>query len=564
MMRKLMGLIVLVCGLVGYPCLSFSEIVFANIFITPSAYSDFFGGFIGGDGDTGTNTYIDWSIGNAVPFESSITNDMVFSTSTGDFMEPSNWEERMRITKEGNVGIGTDDPSEKLEVKGKVTAEAFVGDGSGLTNIPPGPQGPKGDKGDTGATGPQGSQGPQGPQGASPFGLNGNDAYYNAGSVGIGTTSPGAKLEVVENDSTSSDATAIRGEATATNNIVNYGGYFQAAGNGGRGVYGEATKTGDSVSNYGGEFKAAGQHGKGVLGYATGQYGTGVSGTASHTGDASNNKGGYFQAAGGMGVGVWGTATGTNGTGVIGATSGAEGKGVFGLASNTDGIHTSHGGYFQALGSYCNGVFGKASGTWGKGVYGYAPNPNGRGVYGYGSLWDFYAHGPGYGPFTGGHEVRLSESFPDNPAPGMVVSVTGQTEVRKDKDGIVSISSTLPTVKLSSVAQDRAVFGVFVSESPLAGDHWYKAGEGERFGTINALGEGRVWITNQNGEIQAGDYITTSVISGYGQRQDDDLLHSYTLGKAIETIDWDSVIDTVAHNGETYKAYLIAVVYTSG
>ena len=51
---------------------------------------------------------------------------------------------------------------------------------------------------------------------------------------------------------------------------------------------------------------------------------------------------------------------------------------------------------------------------------------------------------------------------------------------------------------------------------------------------------------------------------GYGQRQDDDVLHSYTLGKAIETIDWDSVTDTVVHNGETCKAYLIAVVYTSG
>ena len=280
-----------------------------------------------------------------------------------------------------------------------------------------------------------------------------------------------------------------------------------------------------------------------------------------------------------MGVGVWGSATGTTGTGVIGATSGAKGKGVIGLAANTSN-EINYGGYFQAAGLYGKGVYGEATetgdytnyggyftafGTYGKGVRGIAYGTNGRGVEGYGQKWDFYAAGQGnYGPFTGGHEVRLAEDFPEKLTPGMVVSVTGQTRARKNKDGIVSISFTLPTVKLSSVAQDRAVFGVFVSESPLAGDHWCKAGEGERFGTVNALGEGRVWITNQNGEIQAGDYITTSVISGYGQRQDDDLLHSYTLGKAIETIDWDSVTDMVVHNGEAYKAYLIAIVYTSG
>ena len=81
---------------------------------------------------------------------------------------------------------------------------------------------------------------------------------------------------------------------------------------------------------------------------------------------------------------------------------------------------------------------------------------------------------------------------------------------------------------------------------------------------VNALGEGRVWVTNINGKIEAGDYITTSYVPGYGQLQDDDLLHSYTLGKAIETIDWEQVTETVQHDGRTYKRYLIAVVYTSG
>ena len=117
-MKKLAGLVLLACGLFVYPCLSFAENISADIIITPSAYTGFFGGLAGGDGNPGPNS-IDWGIGNSVPF-GSMTDDMVFSTSTGDFMTGSNWKERMRITKDGNVGIGTANPEAKLDVDGAI------------------------------------------------------------------------------------------------------------------------------------------------------------------------------------------------------------------------------------------------------------------------------------------------------------------------------------------------------------------------------------------------------------------------------------------------------------
>jgi thiamine phosphate synthase YjbQ (UPF0047 family) len=51
---------------------------------------------------------------------------------------------------------------------------------------------------------------------------------------------------------------------------------------------------------------------------------------------------------------------------------------------------------------------------------------------------------------------------------------------------------------------------------------------------LKTRGVGNVWIINTNGNLNAGDYITTSIVSGYGQKQNSEFLANYTVAKILE------------------------------
>lgn len=108
---------------------------------------------------------------------------------------------------------------------------------------PQGPTGPQGAAGPQGLQGGQGPQGPTGPQGAagpagdSHWSITGNDTWYTAGNVGIGTASPGFPLEVV-------GSTAERGLSVSnTGSGPTYGIWASASAPAGAGVgvWGEST-----------------------------------------------------------------------------------------------------------------------------------------------------------------------------------------------------------------------------------------------------------------------------------------------------------------------------------
>ena len=77
----------------------------------------------------------------------------------------------------------------------------------------------------------------------------------------------------------------------------------------------------------------------------------------------------------------------------------------------------------------------------------------------------------------------------------------------------------------------------------------------------NALGEGMLLVTDTNGNIETGDYICSSDRTGHGQKQDDDLLHNYTVAKATQPIDFSTKSDD---SDLGYKSVLIACTYHCG
>ena len=126
-----------------------------------------------------------------------------------------------------------------------------------------------------------------------------------------------------------------------------------------------------------------------------------------------------------------------------------------------------------------------------------------------------------------------------------------------DKEGI-TIEDALPQIELSRKKKDKRCFGVLGSKVRTNSRL-------ERL-IVNSVGEGAIWIANSNGNIENGDYITSSDYLGYGEKQDDDLLHNYTVAKA--TMDCDFELDSPLYQclelEDGIRVAFIACTYHSG
>jgi hypothetical protein len=99
-----------------------------------------------GEGQQAAGTGISWTWDSAVSeewaavraiFPGSGNTHLTLSTKPGG----GSLTERLRITDAGNVGIGTTNPTTKLQVNGTITATSYAGDGSNLTGISAGATG---------------------------------------------------------------------------------------------------------------------------------------------------------------------------------------------------------------------------------------------------------------------------------------------------------------------------------------------------------------------------------------------------------------------------------------
>ena len=162
-----------------------------------------------------------------------------------------------------------------------------------------------------------------------------------------------------------------------------------------------------------------------------------------------------------------------------------------------------------------------------------------------------------YGTFTGTHvSQRPSGSSYDDWKPGMIVKSTGNILATGS-----SMALAWPEVELTTTQKDKAVMGVWEANNP-SGSHQDKYLDRSlpRI-NYNAVGEGRVRVTDTGGNIETGDYICSSTRTGHGEKQDDDLLHNYTVAKATQPYNFASASND---SDLGYKSVLIACTYHCG
>ena len=232
-----------------------------------------------------------------------------------------------------------------------------------------------------------------------------------------------------------------------------------------------------------------------------------------------------------------------------------------------------------AVGGICNntaggsvGVFGKAVGSGNIGVYGNNTSTGGVGVWGrsaaggYGVVTDqamwatngFHTTGNVYS-FTGSHSAFSYDTIEI----GDIVYV--------DSVNPIDVNQTYPFVKTSESLNEKRVIGVvsysnddaylfmksnkaIYKEPDFDGFKFSNMNKirdkylpllsklendrGIKYIGVNSIGEGMINVCSEGGNISSGDYICSSSIKGKGMKQGDDLLHNYTVAKALEAVDW--------------------------
>jgi len=180
--------------------------------------------------------------------------------------------------------------------------------------------------------------------------------------------------------------------------------------------------------------------------------------------------------------------------------------------------------------------------------------------------------------FTGQHRCEDKDDILSNAETGLIVVSTGKYNNLAEIDR-PTINESLPVVTLATERNQKSAFGVLSNKEDKNGTvREYSFGnfvsvhdDGEELDRliINSLGEGAIWVCNINGNLENGDYITTCEIPGYGMKQDDDILHNYTVAKITQDCNFRinaSNYDVVEFEleGQTYRKAFVGCTYHCG
>jgi hypothetical protein len=157
-------------------------------------------------------------------------------------------------------------------------------------------------------------------------------------------------------------------------------------------------------------------------------------------------------------------------------------------------------------------------------------------------------------PFTAGHDglQLLSESIPE----------VGDLMVDVSLVAAPNINDSITQMAVTTSANQKGVIGVF---SGICGNEFVPASLGyyiegvqgsknvfvmkpefaDIYDTyrpigVNAIGEGKINVCGQGGNIAIGDFIVASDTAGKGMKQADDSFYSYTIAKARENVTFSS------------------------
>ena len=227
-----------------------------------------------------------------------------------------------------------------------------------------------------------------------------------------------------------------------------------------------------------------------------------------------------------------------------------------GLSQGTAYINTDFGSAYPKI------IYSRYGESWAAGMSSASVNSDFKFVYGSTIKAFFDANGSNNVDqnFTGQHRTFIKD-VPFTEAgdlEGLIVSAD-QNKYIKMSGGIeagsnaITVNESLPIVSLSAVTSDKKCFGV-VSSSEDPDTRKNRIGNfvsvsqkelGDTRVYINSVGEGAMWVTDINGPLESGDYITTSNVAGYGMKQDDDVLHNYTVAKITMDCDFEPATQPV-------------------